>query len=485
MPNTVEETLDRLNGVLKDYIQASRDPSVPLNEYCSPQAMREKVDLDLPEQGLGEEQLSALAKTYLDQTVRTGSWRYLNQLWSGFSLPGLVGEMTAAASNTSMFTYEVAPLATLIEKTLIQRLCELVGFERGGGLFVTGGSNANLLALMAARFRLDPMSMKQGIDGRPLRIFVSEQAHYSFHKAANLMGLGVANVIAVASDAAGRMSPEALQRAIADERAQGATPFCVAATAGTTVIGAYDPIEAIADICEAEDIWFHIDAAWGGSVLISDKLRTLMAGCERADSLTWDQHKMMGLPLICSTILMKDATMLGRMNNVGGEDYIFHDGDAGDLGPMSLQCGRRVDALKLWLAWKSYGRAGFAERIEKLFDLSQYFAERLKEHPRFELAAPVASLNLCFRYRPDTGLTDEEVDQGNVVARKHLARSGQALINYAQVKNRPCWRLILTNFDLTEELVDAIFDEVEAACVQAFHPTFQLPEAEVSATLTL
>ena len=467
MPDYIPETLDSLNTILQQYLSSSLKPEVEINSYVSPADLSALVDIDPPEHGQGEERLAQLAQTYLDHSVRTGSWRYMNQLWSGFSLPGLVGEITAAASNTSMFTYEVAPLATLIEKSMIKRLCSLAGFDDGGGLFVTGGSNANLVALMAARFRMDPESLQQGIDGRQLRLFVSDQAHYSFSKAAHIMGFGRDHVITVKSDELGRMKPDDLQRMITEQRALGALPFCVAATAGTTVLGAYDPLDAIADVCDAENLWFHVDGAWGGSALMSDRLRDLMAGCERADSLTWDQHKMMGLPLICSTILFRDRTALMKMNGVGGEDYIFHGSDDGDLGPMSLQCGRRVDALKLWMAWQVYGRQGFAKRIERLFDLAQYMGRKASEHPEFELVSPVSSLNICFRYIPDPNLSIEAIDEAMRRARTNLTQSGRLLVNFAQVQKRPCWRVVLSNFDLDETLVDRAFNEIEAACKQA------------------
>ena len=174
------------------------------------------------------------------------------------------------------------------------------------------------------------------------------------------------------------MRPEALDAAIYASKAEGAVPFFVGATAGTTVLGAFDPIEAIADICEQHGLWFHIDGAWGGSALMSDKLRHLLAGCERADSFAWDQHKMMGLPLVCSTILFRQRGLLAQMNHVGGSDYIFHEtGVETDLGPLSLQCGRRVDALKLWLAWKDKGDAGWGRMVDSYMELADYLESKI------------------------------------------------------------------------------------------------------------
>jgi glutamate/tyrosine decarboxylase-like PLP-dependent enzyme len=464
-----DTTLADLSDVMARFVEHNTDPDGECRTYLPLDQIRKQIDLSLPEDGDGETALAGWVESYLKHTVPTGNWRFLNQLWGGFSLPGVVGEVASTISNTSMFTYEVAPVATLIEQELIGRLGELVGFTDADGLFVTGGSNANLVAMAVARYRFKPSTLQEGSDGSRLQIFVSDQSHYSFNKAANLMGLGLANVIRVSSDSAGRMLPEALDEAIRSSKAQGASPFFVGATAGTTVLGAFDPIDAIADICEEHGLWFHIDGAWGGSALMSEKLRHLLAGCERADSFTWDQHKMMGLPLVCSTILLRQRGLLAQTNHVGGSEYIFHEtGVERDLGPKSLQCARRVDALKLWLAWKCFGRRGFAERIEGLFALAQEFADRLDAHPRFERAAPVASLNICFRYKPEGDLSEADVDRGNLVAREALLKSGRALINYAVVDNRSCWRLILANTELDSRAIGRIFDEVEGACVEAF-----------------
>ncbi|MDE0883879.1 MAG: pyridoxal-dependent decarboxylase, partial [Myxococcota bacterium] len=301
MQPAATQALDELQDVIRDFIAGNERQEELVVRYANEQQLRQKLDISLPEIGEGEEVLSTWAKGYLDHSVRTGSWRYFNQLWSGFSVPGFYGEVITALSNTSMFTYEVAPVATLIEKELIQRLGELVGYDKCDGLFVTGGSNANMIAMMAARFSLQASCRDEGIDGRRLQLFISDQAHYSFAKAANLMGIGVNNVVKVASDAQTRMIPEALTQAISKSRAAGYTPFFVGATAGTTVTGAFDPLEALSEICQSEGLWFHIDGAFGGSALVSDVLRDKLKGSELSDSFTWDQHKMMGIPLICST----------------------------------------------------------------------------------------------------------------------------------------------------------------------------------------
>ena len=152
----------------------------------------------------------------------------------------------------------------------------------------------------------------------------------------------------------------------------GERPFFIGATAGTTVRGVFDPIEEIALICKQYNLWFHIDGSWGGSALLSEKHRSLIKGSECSDSFTWCAHKMMGIPLMCTSIVLKDRTLLKQINSVPGTDYLFHgDDDELDLGLYSLQCGRRVDSLKLWLAWKYIGDEGYENRIDHLFSLAK------------------------------------------------------------------------------------------------------------------
>ena len=165
------------------------------------------------------------------------------------------------------------------------------------------------------------------------------------------------------------MIPETLDKEIQNSIDSGFNPFFVGATAGTTVRGCFDPIQDIAKVCKKYKVWFHIDASWGGSVLLSKKHKHLLKGSENADSLTWCQHKAMAQPLMCTLALFKNPDILADLNDVEGTEYLFHDDNKKtfDLGKYSLQCGRRVDALKLWLSWKYYGDSGYEKNINNLF----------------------------------------------------------------------------------------------------------------------
>jgi glutamate/tyrosine decarboxylase-like PLP-dependent enzyme len=450
----------RVIDLVNNYILSNTNPETKVAHHLPPEELRSQIDLTLPENGCALEDLYKTIEQYLKFSVKTGHRQFFNQLWSGFTLPGLLGELFASLANTSMYTYEVAPVATLMEKELIKKMGGICGFKNPDGLFVTGGSNGNLQAMMIARNRAFPYIKSEGtMNGAQMIAFVSEEAHYSFEKNANILGLGSNNVHKIKTDEMGRIIPEELATAIEQSRQEGKHPFFIGATAGTTVKGAFDPLDKMASIARQHDLWFHVDGALGGPVILSPRHRHLLKGLDKADSFAWNAHKLMGLPLICSILLIREKGHLLRTNSVTGTDYIFHDEAYGahDLGHMSLQCGRRVDALKLWLSWKYYGHLGYAERIDRFFELAAYAEDIVNRTPALELMAPRSSVNVCFRYIPSTS---EEIDKFNLRLREELARSGKTLVNYARLGKEVAIRLVIANHELTREDISRFFNSL-------------------------
>jgi glutamate/tyrosine decarboxylase-like PLP-dependent enzyme len=265
------------------------------------------------------------------------------------------------------------------------------------------------------------------------------------------------------------MIPEELERAISRAGAGGKTPFMVVATSGTTVPGAFDPLDAIAEITERHGLWLHVDASFGGGVLFSQRHRHLMAGVQRADSVTWNPHKMMGLPLTCSAILMREKGVLEATNGMHA-DYLFHEsgGPTCDLGDLSLQCGRRVDGLKLWFSWVALGDRGFACRVERLFELAGVFRRKLGERDGFHLVREPEGTTVCFRYLPRSAqsLAGEPRRQREhkltVDIRRKLLESGRFMLNYAPLDGVATFRIVLSNPRTREADLDGLLDAIEA-----------------------
>ena len=452
------ELLKKAFQLLEEYEHSANGEDLPVWDFLEPETILEKMDLSISKEGASYAELLEYMKTYLKFSVKTGHAQFFNQLYGGNNLPAVLGETLAAFTNTSIYTFEVAPLATMMEIELINKMNRIVGFEDGEGTFVTGGSNANLQALLCARNRAFPDIITKGVFNLPtLTIFVSDHAHYSFEKAANILAIGTENVRKIKTDADGRMIPEALDSAILRSKEKGEHPILIGATTGTTVMGAYDPIEEIAGVAKKHKIWLHCDGSWGGSAILSSKHKHLLSGLELADSFTWNPHKMMNIPLMCSALLVKEKGTLARNIEVGNSDYIFHEHDykSFDLGKKSMHCGRRVDALKLWMAWKFYGDAGYQARIDKLFELAKYASQKVHEIDQLELMAPVQSLNVCFRHVPDF---ETDLNRFNIDLRQNLVKSGKSMVNYGILNKQVTIRLIIVNPDLEKADIDTFFD---------------------------
>jgi glutamate/tyrosine decarboxylase-like PLP-dependent enzyme len=462
------DALRRAVSMIERYLEENADARTPVVDYLEARDLRDRFEVSLDGTGVALDDLLPILESCLRYSVRTGHPQFLNQLYAGFDMAGFLGDMLASTVNTSMYTYEVAPLATLMEMELIRKMSSLVGFDRGEGIFCTGGSNANLLGVLLARDRAFPESKARGIHrGEQPVMFVSDQAHYSFMKAANVLGVGLENVIAVETDDLGRMIPDKLDAEVRRAAAQGACPFLVGATAGTTVLGAIDPLKAVAGICREHGVWMHVDGAWGGPILLSERHRGLLEGAELADSFTWDAHKMMGATLTCTAFLTRHKGALFRACGTDADqtEYLFHEtaDSALDLGKISLQCGRRVDPLRLWVMWKHHGDRGLGRRIDRLFELTGIAVEQVARHPRLELMVPVQSLNVCFRYLPPDG---EDADAFNLQLRERLRKSGKSFVNYSHVRGRVALRFAFANPELTEGDVARLFENLDTAAAE-------------------
>ncbi|MCS5533797.1 MAG: PLP-dependent decarboxylase [Candidatus Poseidoniaceae archaeon] len=455
----VEDFIDALSSRVVKYLEDANSPGKVV-EFLPPKSLAKTSDINLPLEGRGINSVLDDIDNYLRSSVKTNRAEFMNPLWGGVSLAGLAGELIANLSNTSMYTYELAPLATLIEQTIISRVGELIGFPQCGGSLTTGGSNGNMLGMLCARQAMLPTSTQSGFDGREMVVFVSEEAHYSVLMAANVLGIGHRNVIKIRCDSDGKMKPSSLEDEIEFAKKEGRVPFCVVATAGTTVRGSFDPIKEIADIAHREGLWYHIDAAWGGSCLFSNELNSLMSGCDLADSVCWDAHKMLGMPLICSLFVVKDKSVLGRVCAHGDSaHYLFHtDTEDVDLGRYSLQCGRRNDALKLWLAWREKGDAGWARMVEKYASLAQYLENKVNQETCLTMMSSRQWTNVCFRFDPQQDDVDLNALNGEI--RERIMQDGKFMFSKANIGDDVILRLVISNPKVSERTLDALVTEI-------------------------
>ncbi len=377
--------------------------------------------------------------------------RFFNQLFGGRVPVATLAEILTTLTNTSMYTFKVGGPQILIEKEVVARMAARVGYAQGEGILAPGGSLANLTAMIVARNEALPELRERGFEGGRHTVYTSEAGHYSTKKNAGLTGLGRGNVREVATDRRGRMDVADLKRLLAEDRAAGFCPIMINATAGTTVLGAFDPLREIAELAAEERVWLHVDGALGGSVLFSERHRALLEAADQADSFTWNAHKMMGVPLSCSAILMKRRGLLDKHFNERAT-YLFQaDADELNPGTRSIQCGRRNDALKVWAAWLFHGDEGFRERVDRLFALASYAAKQIDADSAFELLARPESINVCFELK---GHSSAEICH-------RLDEERRLKIGFGQVGEREAIRLVCINPDLDERDLDRALDEIK------------------------
>lgn len=430
--------------------------------YHEPEALYNLLQLD--EQTEGDwNKLFEWVEKYLTYAVKTGNPAYVNRMWAGANLPSIIGEIVTAVSNTSACTFETAPVSTLMEQYMLREMLALVRFEDGVGQMTTGSSNANMIVMMAARNVACEKGKSCGLFGQSrLCAFVNRDAHYSMDRAAAILGIGTDNLIKIATDSHGRMDLVDLEQQIVRVKEEGAIPFFVAATAGTTVRGAYDAIELMLALREQYGFWLHVDGAWGGAAILSDTLRSrYLSHVEDADSFTLDFHKMLGTALMCNVVLFnKRPSILQQICSAGDESYIFRKGVGGelrDLGSQSLQCGRKVDALKWFLDWKFYGRKGLAERVEEYLQLCMYAEERIHAEAELEMVVPRESFNVCFRYKAPPG---ESAGDFNIRLRNRMQQKERGLVGTGYVDGQLALRLLVTNFNVGKPELDTFFENI-------------------------
>eukprot|EP00184_Porphyridium_aerugineum_P004151 CAMPEP_0184695364 /NCGR_PEP_ID=MMETSP0313-20130426/3015_1 /TAXON_ID=2792 /ORGANISM="Porphyridium aerugineum, Strain SAG 1380-2" /LENGTH=582 /DNA_ID=CAMNT_0027153801 /DNA_START=149 /DNA_END=1897 /DNA_ORIENTATION=- len=441
----LEMMLDYLKPVLLEYTRQTAGhpthPSASQHEqpdqtyptrskvvhYASSKYIKQHVDLSLPQsepRNADEmmQRITTAIQDLLHYSVKTANPLFLHRLYTGSQPIGQISELLLAVLNSSPDTYAVAPLFTIIQREILVFMGDMFGYEHPcGGTLCPGGSYSNMLAMTTARNQRFPEIKKEGMFANSLRmapvVFTSAQAHYSISRAAMVLGIGTNQVIKVPCDQHGVMIPSQLEELIQrTEQDQLGIPFMVCATAGTTVLAAFDPLNEIAQICQQHNMWFHVDACYGGGAIFSKKHQGLLDGVSKADSIAWNPHKLLGVPLQCSLLLTKQPNVLRNSVSSVDTEYIYHhdhEEQQYDTGDDSLQCGRRADAVKLWLAWKRYGAEGFEKRVDHAVYLANRFVHYLMEDGKSRLRLLVLpySFNVCFWYVP-ASLTNESQHNG-------------------------------------------------------------------------
>ncbi|CUR55347.1 L-2,4-diaminobutyrate decarboxylase [metagenome] len=412
------------------------------------------VDLDRPV-GDGADALAELSRLWLDDAIWFHEPTAAAHLNCPVVIPALMAEVLISGVNSSLDTFDQSAGATFIERHLVDWTTARIGYDDAAdGIFTTGGTQSNLQALLLARGQ-------QAAPAERLRIFASADGHFSVQKAARMLGLGDAGVVPVPVDVSRRMDPTALAAALADCAATGDVPMAVVATAGTTDFGAIDPLPEVAGLARAHGAWFHVDAAYGGGLLVSRRRRDRLDGIELSDSVAVDYHKTWFQPVSCSALLVRDGATLGHVT--WHADYLNpKDSAHPNQVDKSLQTTRRFEALKLWMTLRVMGADAIGDHLDTVIDLTDAVAAELTTMPDIDVAAAPQLSTIVFRHCPP-GLDEAALAELNAAIRAELFDEGRALVAATRVDGRSFLKLTLLNPIATVEDVLGVVEMVRDA----------------------
>ncbi|MBH0006623.1 pyridoxal phosphate-dependent decarboxylase family protein [Psychrobacter sp. SWN149] len=421
--------------------------------------------------------LADIQSKFLPSCVSTANANCLAHLHPPTLVIGQISEMIIAATNQSMDSWNQSPAATYIEKDLIHWLCQRCQLDsannqtgsNAGGVFTSGGTQSNLMGLLLARNKFYKANVqKDGLMGQPVgNILCSDQAHFSIEKNAALLGLGQKSVIKIATDASGAMLMSDLQHQI--DKLGADNVMAIIATAGTTDLGAIDPLMSIGKICRDEQIWLHVDAAWGGALLLSQRYRHLIEGLNQADSITLDFHKHFFLPISCGAFLLRDNQNFESIRH--HSEYLNSADDEQDnilnLVTYSLQTTRRFDALKLWMALDLLGTDDYATLIDNCLDTAKQAAQLIDANENFVLVHEPIISSVLFYFTPkDTALSDDQLAQLNRHIAQALLINNIANVATTQFEQRLCLKFTILN---PNTQINDIADIIEQMGIAGFN----------------
>lgn len=462
----LQQLSQKLSVQLDQFIAAPPSGRGPTVRLAPMREIAERLALDRGTQlGLGEAGLTTFLSGYLSYATRLHS----ESFFAHQTAPPNPGSTAAALIDGSvsnpMAIFEMGPAAATIEYWLVNHLLTLVGWPQppwpeqrerdqpcAAGVLVHGGSVGTLTALVAARTQVQPDVWERGNDPR-LCLICAEGAHYAVQRAAGIMGLGRSQIVYADTDERGALTARGVELALTEVRQQQRIPIAVIATGCSTSVGAFDPLEEIAEVCEQFGVWLHVDAAHGGAVLISQSLRGRLGGIERANSVVWDAHKMMRTGPLCTAVLFRDE----RACNAAFEQeasYLFHDKELPgfDFLHRTIECTKAALGLKWYLALAWEGEAAVARYIERCFELTRYAWMAIQADPQFEAALEPEANILCFR--PLNAVCSE------LQTRDELVTEGRFHLSTTLFDSRRWLRIVVMSPATNERVIDELLERL-------------------------
>lgn len=429
---------------IQDYFEEKRSlPGKRINHEAGSAQLDKLKQIGIPEKGRSVEEVAAeMTQEVYRYHSNSNHPRFFGFVPGPASPVSWLGDVMTAAYNIQGGGSALAPAVACIERELIRWFCGQAGFgEEAGGLFVSGGSMANMTALIAARDRkLTEETMPLGV------AYVSEQTHSSVAKGLRMIGIPASRIRRIPVDEGFRMRTDVLQEAIERDEAAGWVPFAAIATVGTTNTGSIDPIREISNLCRSHGMWLHIDGAYGGSVLLTDRYRWLREETALADSISWDAHKWLFQTYGCAMILVKDVMDLFDSFHVNPEYLKDLEMDRDQINPwdIGMELSRPARGLKLWMTMQTMGRKAMAEAVAKGFRLAEWAQDELEKKQDWEIVSPAQLAIVNFRFAP-AGMDARALDELNLQISKKMNESGYAAVFTTRLNGKTVLRICAIN----------------------------------------
>ena len=462
----LQEISSQATKLVHEYLTGIADRPVRAENYAGKTIAT--IDDALSAEGISVEQLLSECRTIMDLSRHNGHPRFFGYVASPSTPIGAYGDLIASALNANITCWRSGPAGTELERLVVRWLGALIAYDNDAkGLLTSGGSMANMIALLIAQRRKSGANTaRQGLwnAGSPMTIYASEEVHMSIAKAADILGFGRDHVRVIACDDRQRIRVDELRQTIQTDLREGLRPFCVVGNAGTVNTGAVDPLGDLANIAAEFDLWFHVDGAYGAPGVLDETKKHLFAGMERADSVSLDPHKWLYVPVDAGCLLFRDATAARMPFSTEDADYIkthgYSDEEAFAFWDYGVELSRRFRALKVWLTLQYYGTRRIAAAVSEDVALAAYLGELVSNAGDFELLAPVELSICCFRYVPNAGVGEAELNKLNERIMELVQKGGRAYVSNATVNGRFALRACITNFRTTkadiEETIEAV-----------------------------
>ena len=412
-----------------------------------------------------EEIISDLDELILPGVTHWNHPKFMAYFNATSSDPGIFAELISAAFNTNGMLWKSNPASAELEEVTLDWFRQMLGLsENFWGIIYDLASTSTMQAIVAARENLKDYSIREkgfgGLQNMPrLRLYASEHVHSSIEKGAIVAGIGLEGVRKIATNEKFQMIPSELEKAIAEDKANGWKPFCVVATIGTTSTTSIDPVSEIASICKSENIWLHVDAAHAGVAAIVPEMKYLLDGVEEADSFVLNPHKWMFMPIDISVMFTKHKDILKQAFSII-PDYLKTDEDNEVTNYMDygIQLGRRFRSLKLWFVIRHYGTDGLIEIIREHLRLGKMFSKWIMESHDFELLAPTPLSTICFRALPKEASSEDDLNSFNKKLMDNINATGKAFLSHTVLNGKFTIRVVVSGIRTEEKHVKEVFD---------------------------